>query len=428
MGSWHQTARRLVLAVAVATGWCVAGPQAVATPAPTADSGTHAQLDDPALIARGKYLATIGDCSACHTARGGQAFAGGRELPTPFGTVPSPNITPDPETGIGKWAFKDFWNALHNGESPGGKLLYPVFPYTSYTQVTREDARAIFAYLRSLPPVAQINKLPDLRFPYNIRKGLLVWRSLYFDPGVHQPDPDKSAQWNRGAYLVRGLGHCSACHTTRTSLGGTDKDQFLAGGMIPAQSWYAPNLSTAPGGGLAGWTNEDIVQLLKTGLSSRSAALGPMAEVVRRSTQYLTDTDVQAIAVYLQSQPAPATPAVANITPAADYAAGGKLYAEHCAACHGDDGAGVRGVYPPLDANGAITGPTGVNAIRGVLLGGFAPATAGNPQPYSMPPFADHLSDAEVAAVVNYIRQSWSNRAPGVQSGDVEKYRFVPTY
>ncbi len=418
----------LLVASVMAMGLWIGAAPAIAAPAAATDAGARARLDDPALVARGKYLATIGDCRTCHTVRGGPAFAGGRELPTPFGTVPAPNITPDPETGIGKWTFDDFWSALHNGVAPGGKLLYPAFPFTSYTHVTRKDAYAIFAYLKSVPAVAKANASPDLRFPYDIRSGMLLWRSLHFKEGVYQPDAGKSAQWNRGAYLVQGLGHCNECHTTRGALGGTRPNQFLAGGMIPAQDWYAPSLSTKPGGGLAGWRREDIVQLIKTGQSSRGAVFGPMAEVVRRSTQHLTDADVQAIAVYLQSLPAPAASDGANVARASDYEAGSRLYAKQCEACHGSDGAGVEGVYPPLDANGAITGPTGANAIRSVLLGGFPPATAGNPRPYSMPPFASRLSDAEVAAVVNYVRQSWSNRAPGVQADDVQKYRFAPVY
>lgn len=421
-GAWG-----LALLVAVMSGvWVFFSPGDASEPAHTQGGADAVQLTDPALIARGEYLATVGDCAACHTARNGKPYAGGRSLPTPFGDVPASNITPDAETGIGQWRFDDFWGALHEGKAPDGKLLYPVFPYTSYTRVSRDDALAIFAYLKSLPAVKQADRAPRLRFPYNLRRGLLAWRTLYFRQGEYQPDPGKSDEWNRGAYLVEGLGHCAECHTTRNSLGGLDGKRYLGGGRIPARNWYAPDLSTQEGGGLEGWSKADIVKLLKTGQSPRGAVVGPMADVVRKSTQHMSVADLQAVAVYLQSLP-PRTPSrPVAFERAADLDAGGKLYARHCAGCHGDDGDGVTGAYPPLDGNVSVTGPAGINAIRSVLLGGFAPATAGNPQPYSMPPFASRLSDAEVAAVVNYIRQSWSNKAEAVQSDDVRRYRYVP--
>ena len=386
-----------------------------------------AKLRGPLLIARGEYLAAVGDCAACHTERGGQRYAGGRALATPFGNVPAPNITPDAETGIGWWSFEDFWRALHEGKGRRGEPLYPVFSYTSFTKVTRGDALAIFAYLKSLPPVHQPDRELGLAFPYSVRSSLLVWRALNFKPGVYQPDPARSVEWNRGAYLVQGLGHCNECHTTRNAWGGMDQDRHLTGGTIPAQDWYAPDLGTQPGGGLAGWSSRDIVDLLKTGQSARGVAFGPMADVVRNSTQHMSDADLQAVAVYLQALPTrgPA-PASAVFAQAASHTQGGELYAQQCAACHGKQGEGVPGVYPPLDGNSLVTGPTATNAVRSVLLGGFAPATASNPRPYSMPPFAQQLSDDEVAAVVNYIRQSWSNRASAVWPVEVGRLRHTP--
>ena len=394
-----------------------------------ASSGQHdvAELKDPARIKRGEYLATVGDCAACHTARDGQPYAGGRSLATPFGDVPAPNITPDFATGIGQWSFDDFWRALHDGKARQGELLYPVFSYTSFTKVTRHDALAIFAYLKSLPPVNRPDLPSGLGFPYNVRSSLLAWRALYFKPGVFKPDLAKSDEWNRGAYLVQGLGHCNECHAERDSLGGIRKDQHLTGGQIPALAWYAPDLSTQTGGGLAGWRAQDIVDLLKTGLSAKGSAFGPMADVVRLSTQHMTEADLQAVAIYLQSLPPRAPVATATpFTRAARADQGGKLYAKHCADCHGMDGKGVAGIYPPLNGNTSVTEPTGINAIRSVLLGGFAPATASNPMPYSMPPFAQQLNDADVAAVVTWIRQSWSNEAGAVQSGAVATYRHTP--
>lgn len=427
MKRWRRHGTGALVAVA-ALGfglWMFSGGGSGATVPPAVDADAAATaLDDPALVGRGRYLAIAGDCAACHTARDGKPYAGGHALPTPFGDIPAPNITPDAETGIGRWRFEDFWTALHEGKAPDGKLLYPVFPYTSYTRVTRDDALALFAYLRSLPPVHQPNRKPHLAFPYNLRKALLAWRALYFRAGTYRPDPDRSGQWNRGAYLVEGLGHCNECHTTRTSLGGLDDELFLAGGVIPAQGWYAPDLGMHEGGGLEGWSRQDVVDLLKTGRSAHGTATGPMADVVRKSTQHMTDADLQAIAIYLESLPARGAGAAGPAARADDFAAGGEVYARECAACHGQDGRGEPGIHPPLDGNPSVTAPDATNAIRSVLLGGFPPATAGNPAPYSMPPFAARLDDADIAAVVNYIRQSWSNRAAAVTPRDVQRYRY----
>lgn len=385
-------------------------------------------LADPALIERGRYLTTVGDCAACHTARDGAPFAGGHAVPTPFGNIPAPNITPDNETGVGQWTFADFWRALHEGKGRHGEFLYPAFSYTSYTKVTREDALAIFAYLKSLPPVHRPSATPELAFPYSVRSGLAAWRALYFRPGVYQPDPARSPEWNRGAYLVQGLGHCNECHAQRDALGGMPAQPPLSGGEIPAQDWYAPDLSTQAHGGLEGWSRQDIVQLLKTGQSARGSAFGPMAEVVSRSTQHMSDADLSAIATYLESlPPRPQPPAV---DPAIDVTAmlhkGEEVYGKQCAGCHGKDGNGVAGVYPPLNGNSSVDEPTGINAVRVVLLGGFPPVTPGNPRPYSMPPFAQSLNDADVAAVVSYIRHAWNNHASPVLERDVGKYRQTP--
>ena len=423
---WRRGGWVPALLVVAGLGWWYVASGGQPAVAPAQRAADAAALRDPALIARGEYLATLGDCAACHTAQGGQRYAGGRSLGTPFGEVPAPNITPDPDTGIGAWSFDDFWRALHEGKGRQGELLYPVFSYTSFTKVSRDDALAIFAYLKSLPPVQRPDAELGLDFPYNVRSSLVAWRALYFKPGEFKPDPAKSPAWNRGAYLVQGLGHCNECHTTRDSLGGIEPDRHLTGGQIPQLGWYAPDLSMQAGGGLDGWRAQDIVDLLKTGQSAKGTAFGPMADVVRLSTQHMSDADLQAVATYLQSLPPRAQPASAPFAPAASHERGGQLYARRCADCHGKDGRGVAGVYPPLDGNTSVTEPTGINAIRSVLLGGFAPATAGNPQPYSMPPFAQSLSDADVAAVVGYIRQSWSNRAAAVQPADVGNYRHTP--
>jgi Cytochrome c, mono- and diheme variants len=417
----------IVVLVALLLGWLFFGgghrPTSVAMSKVNA-----ATLHDPALIARGEYLATLGDCAGCHTAQGGARLAGGRSLPTPFGNIPVPNITPDRSTGLGDWSFEDFWQALHVGKGRHGELLYPAFSYTSYTKVTRDDALAIFAWLQSLPPVHQSAPSSTLNFPYSVRKSLAAWRALYFREGVFNPDPAQSAQWNRGAYLVQGLGHCNECHAARDSLGGTSGDQHLTGGQIPMQNWYAPDLSTRQNGGLQGWSVQNIVDLLKTGQSAKGAAFGPMADVVATSTQHMSDDDLHAVAIYLQSLPSrtlpPEEPQLFNAR--AIVQQGEKVYAQHCADCHGKDGGGVAGVYPPLDGNSSVTEPTGLNATRMVLLGGFAPATAANPRPYSMPPFAQQLSDSDVSAVVSYMRRSWTNKASVVRPQDVSRYRHTP--
>jgi mono/diheme cytochrome c family protein len=414
----------LLVLICAAFWWRMQGPPAAEEEDPVIAS----VLKDPVIIAKGRYLAGVGDCMSCHTAQGGKPYAGGRMLPTPFGNIPAPNLTPDSETGLGPWSFDDFWRALHNGVGHDGELLYPAFSYTSFTKVTREDALAIFAYLRSLPPIHQPAKPLELRFPYNVRRTLTAWRAAYFKPGVYEPDPKQSRSWNRGAYLVQGLGHCNECHAARGAWGGIDARAPLSGGQIPAQDWYAPDLSMQANGGLQGWSRQDVIDLLKTGQSSKGAALGPMSDVIANSTQYLRDDDQQAIADYLQSLPARPQPvaeaAAFDSKPLAER--GADIYAQRCAGCHGDNGEGLSGVYPRLDGNVSVIEPTGINAIRAVLLGGFAPATQANLRPYSMPPYAQQLDDADVAAVVTYIRQAWSNHAQAVQERDVTRYRHTP--
>ncbi|MBD8873142.1 cytochrome c [Rhodanobacter sp. DHB23] len=388
----------------------------------------EASLRDPALIARGAALAAAGDCAACHTAQGGVPYAGGRLLPTPFGNIATGNLTPDPATGLGDWSFEDFWQALHSGIGRQREPLYPAFPYTSYTRLTRDDALAIYAYLQSLPPVHRTDTPDELAFPYSVRRLLVAWRALYFREGTYQPDPQRTATWNRGAYLVQGLAHCNECHAPRNALGAVLPDRFLAGGEIPAQHWYAPDLSTQAHGGLAGWSAQDIVDLLKTGQSARGAAFGPMADVVRQSTQHIGDDDLHAIADYLSALPARASPLAPPAPPGADQLVqqGKDVYRQRCADCHGADGRGVPGIYPPLDGNVSVIEPGAINAIRMVLLGGFAPGTVANPRPYSMPPYAQQLDDTEVAAVVSYIRHAWGNRAGAVSPQDVGRYRHTP--
>jgi mono/diheme cytochrome c family protein len=409
------------LAALVLLAVIIAWPREQFVPSPAAVAAT------PDNIARGAYLARAGDCMACHTMRGGAPYAGGRAMQTPFGTIHVPNITSDQETGIGAWSADDFWRALHNGKSRDGRLLYPAFPYTNYTKVTRADADALYAFLRSVPAVKQANTPHALQFPYNQQIALAGWRLLYFKPGVFEPTPAQSPAWNRGAYLVEGLGHCSGCHSARNAAGAIEGR--LGGGLIPTIGWYAPSLTSDAEAGLGSWEVPHIVQLLQTGASPRATVFGPMAEVVQRSLQHVSEPDVVAMATYLKALP----PTKAEVRealkgPQVDQvvAQGKKVYETHCIDCHGADGKGLAPAYPPLAGNRAITMDNSVNAVRIVLNGGFAPGTAGNPRPYGMQPFSHTLDDNEVAAVVSYIRASWGNAAAPVLASEVNKFRSTP--
>lgn len=388
-----------------------------------------ANLDSTAMVEQGRYLARAGNCMACHTTQGGKAYAGGTPIPTPFGTLFGPNITPDPKTGIGSWTSDDFWQALHNGKSKNGELLYPAFPYTEYTRVTRADSDALFAYLKTVEPVSQESRAPELEFPYDQRSLLAAWRALYFTPGVQEPDPSQSVQWNRGRYLVEGLGHCAACHTPRNSLGATRANDAFTGGVIPVLDWYAPPLTNNMQTGMGRWSAQDIAALLKTGIAAHSSASGPMAEVVVGSTQYLTDDDALAIGTFIKTLPdtpastprqtTPATPAVMEL--------GRKIYTQNCAQCHQASGEGSGSAWPALAGNPTVTAPSPVNAIRMVLDGGYAPATHANPRPHGMPPFGPLLSDNDISMLVSYIRNSWGNEAGGVTPLEVKRARNAST-
>jgi mono/diheme cytochrome c family protein len=409
-------AAAVVLALALAA-WVVVLNQRdeapLRQPAPAFEASTG-------QVARGAYLALAGNCVACHTVRGGAAYAGGRAVETPFGTVYGPNLTPDVKSGLGAWSADEFWRALHNGRSRDGRLLYPAFPYPSFTQITREDSDALYAYLRSLAPIEQPNRPNTLRFPYNLQASLAVWRALFFVPGVYVPDEHRSAQWNRGAYLVRGPGHCVACHTARNALGASIDELELSGGLIPMQGWYAPALAPVDGAP----PPADRVDLLQTGVSRTSSVMGPMAEVVARSTQHLKRVDVEAMAEYLQSLPPIARNAKAFAPAEADVLQrGGAIYREHCATCHGASGQGAPGAYAPLAGNHDVSLPQTANLTRIVERGGCPPSSGGNPRPYGMPPFGQTLSDQDIADVLSYIRQSWGNAAGPVSVLEVHRAR-----
>jgi mono/diheme cytochrome c family protein len=394
------------------------------------------QRDDPATdpaaqpsatsVAKGEYLARIGNCGACHTARGGEAFAGGRGIATPFGIVHAPNITPDATTGLGHWTRADFRRALRDGRSKDGHLLYPAFPYANTTRMAVDDIDALFDYLRSVPPVNRPNRAHALDFPYDQAWLLGAWRALYFTPGSYAPDTSRSASWNRGAYLVQGVAHCDACHSQRNALGGIVRGTELAGGTMPGTGWYAPSLRDPHEAGLAGWTPDDAAHLLATGVAPGASVSGPMAEVVFRGTQHLTPDDRAAIVEYVQSLPqVAASRMVPKPVDPRDtvFFRGAKIYTDHCADCHGRRGEGREGAYPALSGNRAVTMPVATNVIRAVLSGGFAPATAGNPRPFGMPPFAQSLGDADIAAVVTYIRNAWGNAAAPVSAVAINRER-----
>jgi len=383
------------------------------------------------MIARGAYLARAGDCLACHTMRGGAPYAGGRAIQTPFGVIHSPNITSDRDTGIGAWSADDFWRALHNGKAKDGKLLYPAFPFPNYTRVTRADSDALHAYFMTVTPVRQASKEPELRFPLNQRALLVAWRALYFRPGEFRADAQQNPEWNRGAYLVQGLGHCNACHTPRNFLGATHDKSDLSGARIPMLDWYAASLTGESEAGLGQWTVQELADLLETGVSARGAASGPMAEVVRQSLQHLSDNDIRAMAVYLKSLPqavAAKTEAAPKTWPEEEKVLklGAALYEKHCVDCHKANGTGAPPDYPALAGNHAVMLTSPVNPIRALLHGGYPPSTQGNPRPYGMPPFGAILSDDEAAALLSFIRNAWGNHGSMITAEQVNRYRAVP--
>lgn len=381
---------------------------------------TEVDLRNAAVIERGAYLARAGNCVGCHTATGGATLAGGRAVGTPFGVVVAPNITPDASTGIGHWTSADFWRAMHHGRSKDGRLLYPAFPYPSFTKVTREDADAIYAYLMSMPAVDQPRPPHGLRFPYNTQAALALWRALYFRPGALPPAAGRSDAWQRGRYLVQGLGHCAACHSARNALGGTSLNAEFAGGLMPDASWYAPSLASPREGGLQRWPRHDVVALLQTGVAPGASVAGPMAEVVFSSTQYLTAPDLDAMAQYLSTIDVREAPEPEPRRAGSDQLArGAEVYRQHCAACHGRAGEGAAGLYPALAGNRAVVLPPPHNVVQMIRHGGFAPTTAGNPRPFGMPPYGQLLSNEEIADVATFVRQSWGNDAGAVSPLDV---------
>lgn len=385
-----------------------------------------AEPDNYVDIARGRALVTAGDCVACHTAPGGAPFAGGLALQTPFGVIMTPNITPDNATGIGSWSANDLARAMHEGRRPGGTYLYPAFPYPYYTKVAHADVEAIYAYLRSLPAVANSVNRNTLPFPFNIRLSMSGWNALFFTPGTFAADPRRSDEFNRGAYLVEGLGHCGACHTPFNAFGASKADRYLQGNQI--DNWTAPNITNDMHSGLGKWSTEDIVQYLKTGQTRFSLASGPMKDVIENSTSKMPDADLKAIAVYLKERGAAGSPApvpLASSDPRMQ--AGGAIFTDTCSACHTRSGAGVEHLFPKLAGNVVATQDDPASLIRIVIAGGRAAATDERPTSPAMPSLGFRLNDDEVAAVVTYVRNSWGNTASPVSAETVEALRSKVT-
>lgn len=370
------------------------------------------------VIERGKYLSLAGDCVSCHTAKGGARFAGGRRIDTPFGYMMSPNITPDADTGIGRWSRRDFYRALHDGVNKNGKDMYPTMPYDFYTKLRRADVDAIYAYLRTVEPVHKAVGVNHLHFPFNVRLTMGLWRELYFAEGAYKPDPTKSAAWNRGAYLVEGAGHCSDCHSPRNLLGGIEKRRDFTGAAI--DGWFAVDLTADITTGLGSWSVDDIAHYLKTGVSrGKSTALGPMAAFIRNSTSHLTDADRRAMAEYLKSIPPASRLRTGRVTPNPTKQRGARLYTDYCSGCHQSRGRGVPGVFPALAGNPVVLAAEPDNILQVVEDG--IPARAGYG---AMPGFQSQLTDQQIAEIANYLRTSWGNMArPNATAAMVAKLR-----
>jgi mono/diheme cytochrome c family protein len=372
------------------------------------------------LIRRGRYLTIAGDCASCHTARGGRPFQGGLGLQTPFGIIYSANLTSDRENGIGTWNADQFFRALHDGIAPGGKHLYPALPYPHFTIVTRADSDAILAFLKTVPPAHYAPPANRLPFPVDIRASLIGWNAVNFSPHGFRGNPAMSPEWNRGAYLVEGLGHCGACHTPKNLLGAELNRKAYQGAVI--ENWVAPDLTGNPRTGLGRWSSADIVQFLRTGRNAHANASGLMGEVVAYSTSLLSDSDLKAIATYVKSLPS--SPAASS--PAPDASAmrrGSAVFFDACTACHLAGGKGQPGMFPPLRGSAVAqqNDPTGV--IRLILGGTRTAPTQSRPSFQSMPSFAWKLSDQEVADVATYVRNYWGNRARSVDAHQVAKVR-----
>ena len=406
----------------------------LAQPAATGTATAAAPPSQSDLIKRGGYVAVLGDCVACHTARGGQPMAGGLELPTPFGALYSTNITPDARTGIGGYSFEQFDVAVRRGVAADGHNLYSAMPYPSYAKIDDVDMRALYAYLmHGLAPVEHANQPSAMKWPFSMRWGLSLWNWAFFEKTPFQPDATKDAVWNRGAYLAQGLGHCGACHTPRgiafqektMSQDGPKGKSYLAGETV--ESWRAASLRNL-------WTVPDTVQMLKTGQNRFGSVSGNMVEVIHNSTQHFSDADLVAIATYLKSLPpgddevpmpsvpVPESPAVAAAAEKLFTTAGGLGYVQFCSDCHRADGGGVKDVFPPLARNASVGSANPASLLHIMLTGWKTAQTAAYPRVYTMPAFS-RLSDQEIADMLTFVRASWGNQAAPVSAAEVRTAR-----
>ena len=382
------------------------------------------------LLARGEYLAIAGNCASCHTTATGDFMAGGLAFETPFGTLYSTNITPDADTGIGNWSDRDFLNAMRHGVRPDNEHLYPAFPYTAFTRISNEDIAAIYAYLQSIPPVNLAAPVNELSFPFNIRPLMAFWKAIYFEQGVFEPNEEQSDEWNRGAYLVEGLTHCSVCHTPRNGLGAERKELYMSGGEYldrvrtgAHRPWTAPNL-TSTERGLGLWTQQEIEDYLKLARNEFLESFGPMNEVIMNSTRFLSDSDVNAMAVYLKSLPAVDEP-VARMPDSQTMGRGRTIYNLHCGTCHLPTGEGDPEMAPRLNAGSLVVQSSNPASMINAIL--YGPESPGHPLPPKwrepMDEFQYLLDDEEIAAVASYIRNSWDNSAGVVTAGQVARQR-----
>jgi fructose 5-dehydrogenase cytochrome subunit len=411
--SHHLGALLIFFAATVTTGICYAADPADQT---------------AVVVKRGEYLATAADCAACHTAPRGEPFAGGLPIATPLGTIYSTNITPSSDYGIGRYTEEDFSRALRRGVRRDGANLYPAMPYTSYAKFTEEDAHALYLYFtQAVKPVEQRAPQTELPFPMNIRASMMAWNLLFLDTAAFVPDPHRSAEWNRGAYLVQGAAHCSTCHTPRGFLMQEKTGRALSGAQVGP--WYAPNITSDPISGIGRWTKEELVAYLQTGhLSGKAQAAGSMGEAVEDSFQHLTTADLDAIATYIKSVPALHDPAgdVSRFAAGKKFSelaalrgrdgirsdsesdpSGAELFQGNCGSCHSAEGQGSKdGYYPSLFANSATGAKSATNLIAAILYG--ADRTTSRGQAF-MPGFGGHatdanpLSDRNIVVLGNYV-------------------------
>jgi mono/diheme cytochrome c family protein len=433
-------------AASIAAGLCAALVALVGAAADLESARAAGPSAD--VIEQGRYLTAAGDCISCHTRPGGKPFSGGLPLSTPFGVIYSANITPDSRAGIGAWSEQQFARALREGIAADGSNLYPVLPYTAYTKLTDADVHAIYAYLESLAPVRYTPPENRMRFPFGLRSLLKAWNMLFFEPGRYAADPSRSAEWNRGAYLTQGLGHCGGCHTPRNWLGGERSSLALSGGVYldeiadevvegkvtpmdesTVRPWSAANLTPARGG-LGAWSLEDIDGYLKRGHNARAAAFGPMSKVILNGTSHLSDEDLHSIAVYIKSLPAIA-PAPARPDDAGARA-GEIVYTTRCGDCHQPTGLGMpragnvdpSKTAPPLAGNAALQAPDPATLINVILYGAHEDSVGADAWPrMSGFELSVGLDDEQIAALCTYLRSSWGNAAGAVDAAAVAKQR-----